>query len=190
MVSSPYDLQYISRFPVSFYLTYGYLIVLLLAFNPTMMDSFYIPLPFHHRHTFNKDRPTPTRTTTVGWRMGGWPDELAGIDLSVSGDLWQSRLSEQVYVSPLLWKNNLEWKAFIENLHDDDNDDDDKKDKPIDHVWEQIKLEALEALRDEPEAGPQLCQGIISQGSLLEAIVTIVSRTLCRRSRSDLFSSC
>jgi hypothetical protein len=49
--------------------------------------------------------------------------------------------------------------------------------KKNDHLWEQIKLEAFESLRTEPEAGPLLYQGILSQGHLLESIVTIIART-------------
>jgi hypothetical protein len=158
-----------------FHLSY----LLLFTISLAVTEGFCIPPPVDQRHSL-KDRPNKAFRT--GLRIG-WPDELASIDLSTQGDLWQSGLSEQVYVSPLLWKNNLEWKAFIHSLNNDNSgsstkrSSSDKKDRPVDHVWEQIKLEAVEALRNEPEAGPQLYQGILSQGSLLEAVVTIVART-------------
>jgi len=44
-----------------------------------------------------------------------------------------------------------------------------------DPLWEQVKLEALTQLSTEPEAGPQLYQSILSQGSLVEAIVSIIA---------------
>ncbi|KAL3914579.1 MAG: hypothetical protein SGILL_006047 [Bacillariaceae sp.] len=44
-----------------------------------------------------------------------------------------------------------------------------------DHLWEQVKMEAASALDREPAAGPQLYQTILSQPSLMEAIVTIVA---------------
>ena len=49
----------------------------------------------------------------------------------------------------------------------------------IDILWEQIKLEAMSALMGpEPEAGPQLYQGILSQASLVEAVVTIIAQEI------------
>mmetsp|Transcript_11554 Transcript_11554/g.17764 ORF Transcript_11554/g.17764 Transcript_11554/m.17764 type:complete len:359 (+) Transcript_11554:92-1168(+) len=47
-----------------------------------------------------------------------------------------------------------------------------------DVIWEQVKLEAQETLSPEPEAGPQLYQCILSQKSLLEAIVTTISHEI------------
>jgi Serine acetyltransferase, N-terminal len=126
---------------------------------------------------------SPNVVGVVSW------NELEGIDVSDDGgDWWQSALSEQVYVSPLLWKgNNSEWKSFIHGLHTSVGGDEntgrnynnykDGNSVEVDDLWEQVKLEAIEALRNEPEAGPQLYQSILSQGSLLEAIVTIVART-------------
>ena len=63
-----------------------------------------------------------------------------------------------------------------------DNDDDDNG---WDHLWEQVKLEALSALSSEPEAGPQLYQSILSQGSLVEAIVSIIARMLLKKKKID-----
>lgn len=120
---------------------------------------------------------TPTARTTAQTVLRiTWP-ELEAIDVTETGDMWQSGLSEQVYVSPLLWKNNLEWKTFIQSIHGGNNTVDGGNGRPVDYVWEQVKLEAVAALRNEPGAGPQLYQSILSQGSLLEAIVTIVART-------------
>ena len=49
---------------------------------------------------------------------------------------------------------------------------------PVDPFWEQIKLEAVTALQTQPEAGPQLYQGILSQPNLLTAIVTVISHQI------------
>ena len=69
------------------------------------------------------------------------------------------------YASPILWNTVEEYTGFMNSL-------DEKNDDPL---WEQIRLEAMEALGPEPEAGPQIYQGILSQPSLLVALVTIVA---------------
>jgi len=48
----------------------------------------------------------------------------------------------------------------------------------IDPLWEQVKLEALHTLENEPSAGPQLYTLILSQPSLLSAITSIVSHEI------------
>jgi serine O-acetyltransferase len=45
-------------------------------------------------------------------------------------------------------------------------------------VWEQVKLEAHVALGQEPAAGPQIYQGILSQHSLVEAVVSTISHEI------------
>jgi hypothetical protein len=105
-------------------------------------------------------------------------------------ELLQNRpsLARQVYVSPVLWNSNEEWKSFMFSLRQRNSDDDKSSSSSTsttattrhinkDHLWEQIKLEAIESLKTQPEAGPQLYQGILSQGYLLESIVTIIART-------------
>lgn len=47
-----------------------------------------------------------------------------------------------------------------------------------DPLWEQVRVEAKSALASNPEAGPQLYTGILSQNSLLEAIVTVISHEI------------
>ena len=47
-----------------------------------------------------------------------------------------------------------------------------------DPLWEQVKLEAMSALSKNPEAGPLLYTGILSQSSLIEAIVSIISHEI------------
>jgi DNA-directed RNA polymerase specialized sigma54-like protein len=97
----------------------------------------------------------------------------------------QPSLARQVYVSPVLWNSNEEWKSFMFSSRQRKSDDDSSSISTTpttryinkDHLWEQIKLEAIESLKTQPEAGPQLYQGILSQGYLLESIVTIIART-------------
>ena len=48
----------------------------------------------------------------------------------------------------------------------------------VDLFWEQIKLEASHALAQEPDAGPQLYQGILSHTSILTCICTIISHEI------------
>lgn len=70
----------------------------------------------------------------------------------------------------MLWRSNSEWKDFVLDLLENDPE--------CDPLWEQIRLEATASLGPEPEAGPQLYQTILSQPSLVEAIVTIIANEL------------
>jgi serine O-acetyltransferase len=81
----------------------------------------------------------------------------------------KSQLTRQLYISPGLWETNVDWERFMLSLRDKPN---------ADHLWEQIRLEATAALQREPEAGPQLYLNILSQPSLMEAIVTIVANEI------------
>ena len=48
----------------------------------------------------------------------------------------------------------------------------------LDPLWEQVKLEAQHTLANEPSAGPMLYTLVLSQPSLLEAIINIVSNEI------------
>ena len=101
-------------------------------------------------------RTTPTTTITT---------KLASTNGEMDGS-WRSNLPRDVYASPLLWEGRADWVAFLKQF-----------DQNGDLLWEQVKLEAITQLSTEPEAGPQLYQSILSQGSLLEAIVSIIAST-------------
>jgi len=92
--------------------------------------------------------------------------ELRSIDVE-DGDLWQGGFSREPYISPTLWKTKSEWKNFVEGLLADDPESD--------PLWEQVRMEATSLLEPEPEAGPQLYQSILSQPSLVEALVTVIA---------------
>jgi hypothetical protein len=81
-------------------------------------------------------------------------------------DDWKFQLKYNPYITDAL--SLQEWKEFIVEAHD----------AGLDPLWEQIKLEATVALGPEPEAGPQVYQGILSQSSLLEAIVTVIAHEI------------
>jgi serine O-acetyltransferase len=66
-----------------------------------------------------------------------------------------------------------EWKRFLSSLQSEQDSF-----EWIDPLWEQIKLGANASLTTEPQAGPQLYQGILSQRSLLEAIVVTVAHEI------------
>ena len=87
-------------------------------------------------------------------------------DADTDTNSWRSNLPRDTYASPLLWETRAEWVAFLKQFGSRE-----------DPLWEQVKLEALTQLSTEPEAGPQLYQSILSQGSLLEAIVSIIAST-------------
>lgn len=87
---------------------------------------------------------------------------------------WESLLGNSFnpYRSKRIFPFDDEWEIFlaecrIKAKYNPDNF--------IDPFWEQTKMEAQAALELEPEAGPQIYQGILSQRSLLEAICTVVS---------------
>jgi serine O-acetyltransferase len=66
-----------------------------------------------------------------------------------------------------LFETKDEWETYLQGLAEEDN-----------YLWEQIKLEALSSLGPEPEAGPQLYMGILSQPNLVEALVTICAQEI------------
>lgn len=72
------------------------------------------------------------------------------------------------YTSPLL-ESNPHWNKLLFS---------DQTAKDGSYLWEQIKLEGHAALGPEPEAGPQIYQSILSQPSLTEAIVSVISHEI------------
>jgi serine O-acetyltransferase len=118
-----------------------------------------------------------------------FPDNMKNSTLDVD-DLWGAAVNTDYsnpYRSTLLtsidaweaFKGALEQRAATENVANSMGDD--KKCSrlaKIDPFWEQIKLEAETALRLEPQAGPQLYQGILSQPTLMSAICTVVSHEI------------
>jgi serine O-acetyltransferase len=92
---------------------------------------------------------------------------LGGNSELYENDAWETSLTSQPYIS-YLFQSPSAWQDFIKRLPVEDEDS----------LWEQVKLEAIASLGPEPEAGPQLYQGILSQPSLLEAIVTVISHEI------------
>lgn len=105
-------------------------------------------------------------TISASTRFQGEFANLEDLDVGES-DLWQSGLSREAYISSVIWESNAEWKDFVLELLADDPE--------ADPLWEQIRLEATASLTTEPEAGPQLYQSILSQSSLVEAVVTVIA---------------
>ena len=82
------------------------------------------------------------------------------------------RSNQLPYIS-YLFQSLEEWENFLDGLEGNNLTTD------IDCLWEQVKLEAMSALvGPEPEAGPQLYQGILSQSSLVEAVVTVIAQEI------------
>ena len=88
---------------------------------------------------------------------------------------WQDELGESLnlYRSTTLFSDDVDWQDFLQDCQEKTSPS-----SPIDPFWEQTKLEALAALEEEPEAGPQLYQGILSHPNLLEAICTVISHEI------------
>ena len=75
------------------------------------------------------------------------------------------------YRSKLL-QDEDDWEQFMLSINNKDVN------VVVDPFWEQIRFEAKRAVRVEPEAGPQIYQGILSQPSLMVAFVTVVAHQL------------
>lgn len=78
------------------------------------------------------------------------------------------------YRSPL-FASDAEYMDFLLSLQKKQRE---QPAKFIDPFWEQIKLEATEALDKEPGAGPQLYQGILGRSSLKSSILSMVSHEI------------
>ena len=76
-----------------------------------------------------------------------------------------------------LYESDPEWKVYMDQLEVDEMPSTSTASKE-DALWELIKSEAAEALLPEPEAGPQLYQGILSKPSLIDAVVTIIAHEI------------
>ena len=66
------------------------------------------------------------------------------------------------------------WEAFLRDRRIEATDGDDEPDL----FWEQIKHEARIAVSSEPQAGPQLYQGILSHSGLMSAISTVIAHEI------------
>lgn len=96
-----------------------------------------------------------------------------------SYDYWLSRLdnASKPYVGTL-FTEEPQWQPFLDSLLNTDSSQQTKSQQDTDPLWNQVKLEAMEALQLEPEAGPQLYQSILSQPNLLEALVTSIANEI------------
>jgi len=130
------------------------------------------------RNRKHSSKSTKTKISKLDSNIAG-ENDLDNNNSSGSGDDiegWRSNLPRDGYASPLLWERPAEWKIFLKQFQCSDDDETSNEHTSMgDHLWEQVKLEALTQLSTEPEAGPQLYQSILSQGSLVEAIVSIIA---------------
>jgi serine O-acetyltransferase len=102
-------------------------------------------------------------------------DEVAS---SSSSSLWLSPVdSNDLYLS-----TRPEVKEYLESLRyntkNNNNNNHATRQNYYDPLWEQVKLEATAALGANAEAGPLLYTGILSQSSLREAIVGVISHAI------------
>jgi len=100
-------------------------------------------------------------------------------------DCWSMSLAltSKPYVSSLLRDmDDASLSSFLEalDIYDDerDNINDGTSLDAVDPLWEQVKLEALAALEEEPQAGPQLYSLILSQPDLLSSLCTIIANEI------------
>lgn len=123
-------------------------------------------------HTFVE---RPCHSAPSHNRLSSFPTDIQATETLLDNETyeyWQSRLnlSSKPYVGTL-FEAEPEWSSFLDSLLENKRN----KTPSIDPLWEQIKLEAVEALGPEPEAGPQLYQSILSKQNLLDAVVTTVA---------------
>jgi len=104
--------------------------------------------------------------------------DYPSVTTNISQDESLDRISSahstpRVYISHIL-QTNPKARSHILNLLET-NAGDDSCSKREAMLWEQVKLEAQVALDDEPAAGPQLYTLILSQSSLIRALINIIS---------------
>ena len=99
------------------------------------------------------------------------------------GDAWELAysLSSRPYISTLVREmdegTRLKFLSDALNINDESSMNDDSSSN-VDPLWEQVKVEAKFGLEPEPQAGPQIYQHILSQNSLIDAVVHVVSNEI------------
>lgn len=102
--------------------------------------------------------------------------DLANENEIDEGDAWElaGSLSSRPYISTLISEmdQGMREKFLFDTLSPSNNN---STESFVDPLWEQVKVEAKFCLEPEPQAGPQIYQHILSQNSLLDAIIHVVS---------------
>jgi serine O-acetyltransferase len=91
-------------------------------------------------------------------------------ELSFEDSLEQLNIASIPFVGSF-FDTSPDWKPLVDAL---------VHNQPITHdpLWQQIQAQATQALQPEPEAGPQLYQGILSHSNLVDAICGIVANEI------------
>lgn len=122
------------------------------------------------------------------------PDLAGDVEMD-EGDAWETvmALKSKPYISTLI--RDMDYDARQRFLSSLNVDSDDKAlsthssggnhrgtssdlNMEVDPLWEQVKVEARHALDPEPQAGPQLYQHILSQETMLDAVINVVSNEI------------
>ena len=132
-----------------------------------------------HRVYGRQQQQQQRQSTTTQLRIGGdlsYPvnntDPISAASFGQFDTDWKDKMgmAYNPYRSKLL-QDEDDYDQFMLSLSN-------KDESIVDPFWEQIRFEAKRAVRAEPEAGPQIYQGILSQPSLLVAIVTVIAHQL------------
>lgn len=94
-------------------------------------------------------------------------------DIDDEGGCWQVALGPENPYRSIVLDNEEECRLFLQDLRTKA-----RELGTVDPFWEQIRNEAAVAVAAEPEAGPQIYQGILSQPNFLEAICTVISHQI------------
>jgi serine O-acetyltransferase len=118
----------------------------------------------------NHQQPRSCRQSSAGQEDADDLSSALWLSPVDSNDLYLSTRPEvKEYLDSLRYKNNK---------NNENNKSNDYATRHYDPLWEQVKLEATAALGANAEAGPLLYTGILSQSSLREAIVGVVSHAI------------
>jgi len=93
-------------------------------------------------------------------------------ELSLEDSLEQLNIASIPFVGSSFFDTPPDWKPLVHALIHN---------QPIithDPLWQQIQAQATQALQPEPEAGPQLYQGILAHSNLVDAICGIVANEI------------
>jgi serine O-acetyltransferase len=132
-------------------------------------------LPHHVTTSRNVGQPQTPATSKIAIREHQDHHDLdlakGDIDSSSYGGVFESKrgMLSRPYVSSVAREmEDSSLSSFLSQLDD----------PTVDPLWEQVKLEAMHTLENEPSAGPQLYTLILSQPTLIQALTSIVSHEI------------
>jgi len=134
----------------------------------------------HHDGAHHMRRPLASqlqqhpKKSIQAWQL--FDSQSSSFTISKYNNSTVAEVEESFAYRSNLLDSGEKWQAFLDERIRKGRPDKDPEDTDL--FWEQIKLEAETALSSEPQAGPQLYQGILSHDSLMSAVSTVVSHEI------------